>query len=259
MSLLLEVLLKNNLSEQYPLYNGLKIGRKKGDILINDLKMSALHACIETDLEGHLKLVDLGSANGIIFEGRRVKKLELTPGLSFQMGHTRFRIVESEEASDPLELGFSLAEPDIAPSKAASEPLSSPLDESQRRDQNQLSQILQRAALTIRDSSVPIRPFSPPLKVSIINGPQAHTQWILSYGPRKIGSQTLDLLIFDQNTPDVCFELVPQEDGTLFMTAYPDHVLFNGKEKSSEMVKDGDEITIINSLSLKVHWYNEND
>jgi CRP-like cAMP-binding protein len=47
---------------------------------------------------------DLGSANGIIFNGERVEEVSINPGDSFKIGETTFSLVEREiaESRDPL-------------------------------------------------------------------------------------------------------------------------------------------------------------
>jgi len=56
---------------------------------------------------------DLGSTNGIIFNGERVEKISLNPGDSFQVGKTSFSLVEREigESEDPLQTTLEFFSP----------------------------------------------------------------------------------------------------------------------------------------------------
>ena len=88
----------------YPLDRAVTIGRSAdNDITITDLSISRQHAKISL-LEDSWLLEDLGSANGIIFAGERVDKVELTPGDSFVLGEVKFRFMEadSRDAADYL-------------------------------------------------------------------------------------------------------------------------------------------------------------
>jgi hypothetical protein len=59
---------------------------------------------------------DLGSTNGIIFNGERVEKISLEPGDSFQIGKTSFSLVERKisESEDPLQTTLEFFSPTSA-------------------------------------------------------------------------------------------------------------------------------------------------
>ena len=88
----------------YPLDRSVTIGRSaENDITITDLSISRQHATISLQEDSWL-LEDLGSANGIVFAGERVDKVDLTPGASFVLGEVEFRFMEedSRKAADHL-------------------------------------------------------------------------------------------------------------------------------------------------------------
>lgn len=72
MAFILEILSGPRKGTKVPLRQGLKIGRKVGDLLIDDAKISGKHAHIEKNAKGEWTIVDDGSSNGIRIEGRRV-------------------------------------------------------------------------------------------------------------------------------------------------------------------------------------------
>lgn len=88
--------------ERFEIKGGEKLGREKGDIVLNDPKSSSHHAQIKKSLLGQLTLVDLKSKNGIFSEGNRVDRVKLADGVEFRIGANTFRVeleVESKAGS----------------------------------------------------------------------------------------------------------------------------------------------------------------
>ncbi|GAA2093369.1 DUF3662 and FHA domain-containing protein [Microlunatus panaciterrae] len=75
---------------------GLVIGRgTDADLRINDPGISRLHAEIRVSGSGstlHIDIVDLGSTNGIIVNGQRVRQATLTEGSRIEIGSTRMLV-----------------------------------------------------------------------------------------------------------------------------------------------------------------------
>jgi CRP-like cAMP-binding protein len=89
----------------YPLLETTTIGRDSSNLIpLADPTASRNHAKVHYD-EGSWVVEDLGSTNGIIFNGERVEKISLSSGDSFQIGKTSFSLVEREiaESQDPLQ------------------------------------------------------------------------------------------------------------------------------------------------------------
>lgn len=86
----------------------LTLGRDAGcGVVINDPAVSLLHAEIRAD-DGHVFLLDLGSANGVWVGESRVDRHELRPGDRFKIGSSELELVTLSPASDP----FPLTPPD---------------------------------------------------------------------------------------------------------------------------------------------------
>lgn len=66
----------------------LVIGRKRGDLLIDDPMVSSTHAQIVPRDDGWV-LQDLGSTNGTLVDGRLVREEALRPGAEISIGNTR--------------------------------------------------------------------------------------------------------------------------------------------------------------------------
>jgi CRP-like cAMP-binding protein len=89
----------------YPLLETTTIGRDSGNLIpLPDPTASRYHAKVHYQ-EGSWVVEDLGSTNGIMFSGKRVEKISLSPGDTFQIGKTSFAVVEREikESEDSLQ------------------------------------------------------------------------------------------------------------------------------------------------------------
>jgi pSer/pThr/pTyr-binding forkhead associated (FHA) protein len=88
----------------YPLTGPAVIGRSPDStICLEDPIVSRRHARVSCQ-DGMWSVEDLGSANGIVFDGNRVDKMVLTSGDAFQIGEATFRFIEKNirDASDQL-------------------------------------------------------------------------------------------------------------------------------------------------------------
>jgi pSer/pThr/pTyr-binding forkhead associated (FHA) protein len=68
--------------------SALLIGRKKGDIVINDPLISGSHAKIYPGKEGWY-IEDLNSTNGTLVDGRLTQRCKLRPGAEISVGNSR--------------------------------------------------------------------------------------------------------------------------------------------------------------------------
>lgn len=68
------------------------IGRQANevDLVLDDDWVSRRHAKLSMDERGYFRLEDLGSQNGIKYEGRPVRRLNLVAGDKFAIGKTEF-------------------------------------------------------------------------------------------------------------------------------------------------------------------------
>jgi pSer/pThr/pTyr-binding forkhead associated (FHA) protein len=60
------------------------------DLVLDDDLVSRKHARLTGDARGYFKLEDLESQNGITFQGRTVRRLNLVDGDTFRIGRTEF-------------------------------------------------------------------------------------------------------------------------------------------------------------------------
>lgn len=204
------------------------MGRSKADIVIKDPKISSTHAQFVLDGKGQLTLQDLDSSNGIHISGRRVKKVALLPGVIFEVGRTQFKVITVEE-EQAIDFSRFVTWRTI------------------------LRESLIDAPDKISNSKAGIQSFTPTLRLQFLQGIQAEEEIILGYGPRTAGSNGLDIELLDEDAPRDAFELIPGPGMVEIKIKARGQVLLNNKSISSDMLKDGDLISVGNTL-IKVSY-----
>ncbi|MDN5725224.1 MAG: FHA domain-containing protein [Propionibacteriales bacterium] len=72
---------------------GFSIGRgSDADIRINDPGISRRHAEVQVHADGRMRIVDLGSTNGIVVNGERVRQADIAEGARIEIGKTRMLV-----------------------------------------------------------------------------------------------------------------------------------------------------------------------
>ena len=104
MALFLEITAGASEGEKFKIEAGTRIGRTTGEIILNEPKMSALHAQVRSTENGKLYLIDNGSSNGIKINGQRVQKVAMMPGVAFAIGKTVFKVYEEIDEPDQVVL-----------------------------------------------------------------------------------------------------------------------------------------------------------
>lgn len=212
---------------RFQIKNGLRIGRTKADILINDSKVSSTHAQFVIDEKGHFNLLDLNSSNGILINGLRVRKVSLLQGVTFEIGRTQFKVIMVDE--------------DTAIDFAG--PISW---------RNHLKKFFADAEEGKNDIARPAHSFNPAVKLTFIQGIQSDVEITLGYGPRSAGADSLDIELLDDQAPKEAFELHPQTTLAQIKVKSP-RIKINGKSVNAVVLKDGDLISFGKTL-IKVSY-----
>ncbi|TNE84138.1 MAG: FHA domain-containing protein [Deltaproteobacteria bacterium] len=91
------------------------IGRKRGDLILDDALVSGRH-CRIRGVGGQFVLQDLGSTNGTMVDGRLVREVTLRPGAEVTIGSTRMILYVGEPpaSKEEKEQAGHLSELDIA-------------------------------------------------------------------------------------------------------------------------------------------------
>jgi pSer/pThr/pTyr-binding forkhead associated (FHA) protein len=229
---------------QYPLEVGMVIGRSDTDISIDDAKMSGRHAKIGTDSQGKLIIVDLGSTNGLKVNNKTEVQVELTTGLIVKIGNTSFQVVSSDQAAESSEdLIATVVGPMPPPLKAKPQAPKKALD-----GFTFLSEFVEKALPRIKNNPKTLTPIQPLLVFTFIRGVQTGTEWTMGYGPREVGIDSIDFPLFDGKAPSIAFSVIPKDSSVFFSTEHSQIVFLNGRSVSSDVLKDGDEISFNENL-----------
>lgn len=106
---------RQGLNVPLPVREPLVIGRKEGDLLLDDPLVSGRH-CQIVLRNGEVVLQDLGSTNGTMVDGRLVREVPLKPGNEIAIGSTRLILFTGS-----TELGSEGDEPPAPRENAASQ------------------------------------------------------------------------------------------------------------------------------------------
>ena len=201
---------------------GFTVGRSEGDLVLkSDAKLSSRHAYVDADESGQLYLIDNKSKNGIRVDGNQVSRVKIEVGTQILIGTFVYEVVDQAIANPPL------------PEKKA------------RYWHEILIDYAKQALGHVDNTPRAVVPLHPAVVLDFIRGTQAETRWVLGYGPRRIGSGSIDLPIYESGAPKVCFEILPTPDGISFKTNHPDLVKLNGQSAESEYLRIGDVIKIL--------------
>ncbi|NUN04331.1 MAG: FHA domain-containing protein [Bdellovibrio sp.] len=219
----IEILEGSNAGSRYKVAEGVTLGRGGADIVVKDPKISALHAKVTLSDAGRWTLLDLDSSNGVYISGRRVKKVSLIPGVIFEIGRTKFKVVlvEEEKAEEFSRIVTWC---------------------------NMLAESFADAQLDLPLKVPALKGFNPALKLTFIQGIQADEEIILGYGPRYAGSDSLDIELFDEDAPKDAFELHPGPGSASLKVSTPGLVSLNNKSVNAETLQDGDLISFGTSV-----------
>lgn len=229
--LLLRVLDGPHKGTRAPVREGFTIGRKDGDLVLKDPKMSVQHARIEWR-DGEWVLVDLGSSNKIKVEGERYAEVVIYPGLQLTVGSTTFEVLEKPrpERSAPDEFEFTGSVEVPVEAVSWREILSSLIAKAQKVPPSL--------------STATVRPFPQTVRLEFISGVQHGTVWHLGYGPRVAGSTSFDLPLFDDAAAESCFLIDTAEGKVLLRSGSGSIVRLNGQVATTEPteLRSGDRI-----------------
>lgn len=223
----------------FALAEGLTLGRESAGIEIPDPLVSSVHARIYQNEQKNWILADNNSKNGVRLSGERVSFIELKPGVLFKIGEQGFQVVETAESRQ--------ATPEPGP-EAKEAPRPEKPQKQQRYWHEALGEFLQAHSKGFSDDPQSMTPFHPALVLEFTRGIQVNSRWVLGYGPRSIGADTIDLPIWEPGAPSVCFEINSSLSGIVFKTNHPKIVRLNDQEVDSQVLSVGDTIKIMDTL-----------
>src|ERR1700761_7281076 len=105
MSLRLVVIEGPKKGEVFVIREDIFVGRKEGDLILADSKVSSKHARIFVDDNGDYIIEDLGSSNGTYIDDIKITKALLKPGHKISIGRSILEVEPSNSAERPMEKG----------------------------------------------------------------------------------------------------------------------------------------------------------
>ena len=229
------------------IFSGLKIGRREGQLIIQDAHLSGLHALVEEVGQNRFALVDQDSHNGIILNGRTVKRVFLLPDVVFVMGETSFRVVVQHDSILDVSALVSWQE-------RLKENLRRFLRSIDREKESEIEGQLRGLDLAgPRNGDLPLgpyfqvmTPFPYCLRLVFTQGPQAETVWVLGYGPRRAGFRHFDLALFEPQVPDEVFEIRadPQSNQIEIVCFDTEVIKINDVTAGKAHLKHGDRLRV---------------
>lgn len=206
MRLELEILDGINKGKRLLIKSGLNLGRTQEGLFFDDSEMADFHATITFDNKKSWNIECL-APNKMRLGYEEVARATLIAGLIFHLGQTGFKVVERVRKqtgswTDDIKDWFEL-------------------NRGQRLDSE-------------------IFFFLHPVRLSFIQGPQYEEVYTLSYGPRELGYNNLDLNLKDPNSPKRVVKFFQIGDQVYIESLCGDKVTINGSTFDQHLVLPGD-------------------
>ncbi len=233
MALYLEVVEGDNLGAKFKIFPGVRIGRSAADIILDDPRVSGLHAQVEKNAKEQLVLLDKNSSNGLWINFRRVKRVTMLPGVTFSVGKSVFKVIDHIPGVQPGMLKGGAYSWQLVLLEAI----------------HSLTLVDQVADL----NKAALQPFHRPLQLKFILGLQAGREILIGFGPRLFGKSQADFMVQEPGLGDVFFSIEPLEDGALLKDNSLGQVKINKRVMSQCFLKNGDEVSLGNTV-IKIQY-----
>lgn len=214
MRLELEVLDGTHKGKRLLLRNGLKLGREQGSLAFDDAEMSDLHAVVMFDIKKSWNIECL-APNKLRLGFEEVERATLISGLIFHLGQTGFKVVEhTSKVEGPWE------------------------EKMKDWFENNPGQ----------PTATEIFFFLKPVRLSFIQGPQYEEVYTLSYGPRELGYNHLDLNLKDPSSPPRVARFFQVGDQVYIENLCGEKASINGAPFDQHNVQNGDVLRVTSSV-----------
>ncbi|MBC7742778.1 MAG: hypothetical protein H7061_11300 [Bdellovibrionaceae bacterium] len=214
MKIELEVLDGPQKGKRIPLKNGLQIGRLVGPLSFEDEQMADLHGVLSFD-QKKLWNIECLAPLKLRLGFEEVGRAQLLLGLIFHLGQTGFKVVERPPlAYDSWDDGIK--------------------DWLQKNPGN----------LMANDMFF----FLNPVRLTFIQGAQYEDFYTLSYGPREMGFNNLDLNIKDPSVPQRVAKFFQIGDQVYIENLCGDKARINGAVFDQHPIVSGDRLTITSNV-----------
>lgn len=210
----LEILDGTNKGKRLMLRNGLVLGKEQGGFSFDDTEMASAHAVISYGFKKTWNIEGLAPAK-IRLGSEEVTRATLILGLIFHLGQTGFKVVErSVRNTEPW--------------------------------RKELKAWLEN--YPARQTSTEIFFFLRPIRLSFIQGPQYEEIYTMSYGPRELGYNSLDLNIKDPSTPTRVAKFFQVGDRSYIENLCGDAATINGAAFDQHVISPGDILRVSSNI-----------
>ena len=210
----LEILDGANRGKRLILRNGLVIGRDQDEIAFDDPEMAVSHAVIAYGFKKAWNIECLAPSK-LRLGTQEVTSATLIPGLIFHLGQIGFKVVESPP-------------PSLRPWKEA------------------LKEWL--TVFQSRKTSTEIFFFLHPIRLIFMKGPQFEEAYTLSYGPRELGYNNIDLDIKDPSTPRRVARFFQIGEQSFIENLCGERATINGAAFEQHKISKGDLLRVSTSV-----------
>ncbi len=202
----LEILDGTNKGKRLLLRNGLVLGKSQEELSFADPEMFASHAVINYSAQKSWNIECLAPSR-MRLGYEEVISASLILGLVFHLGQTGFKVVERVPKilgpwKEALQAWFEAFQP--------------------------------------RKTSTEIFFFLHPIRLIFVRGPQLEEAYTLSYGPRELGYNNLDLNIKDPSAPRRVAKFFQVGDHSIIENLCGDQVTINGLAFDRHRISKGD-------------------
>lgn len=174
------------------------MGRKKGDLIIPDTKISGEHARIEF-VNGEFILTDLDSTNGVHVNNKRVKEALLEDGTEVRLGLSVFLFRIIRPADDSTDV--TQEDDGVETTRKSETPVSSPEVDRSTDAADPIESTVKQEAPAPTGSSTQDRRKLPQVSLSltVTQGPDEGKQFTLTKGSVLIGRVSVDIKLDDKD------------------------------------------------------------
>lgn len=214
MRLELEILDGPDKGKKIPLKRGLILGSQSDSYRFNDKQMLGQHAVLTYDQKNTWNIECLDGSKlrlGSVEQARAA----LLPGLIFHLGQTGFKVIHKE-----LPRGMSWKEA---------------LKDWLNKNPGQ-------------NIETTMFFFLHPIRLNFVQGPQFGDFFTLSYGPRELGYNSLDIALKDPSSPLMAVRFLQIGDTIFIENFCANLALINGQHFNQHVIHDGDLLTVGTSV-----------
>jgi pSer/pThr/pTyr-binding forkhead associated (FHA) protein len=208
----LDVIAGPNKGQKFSLTAKTSLGRKGADILLDDPKLSGIHAFLTFSEDSGWQVLDHQSRNGVWVNGLKETKAVLRDGDRLVMGSTEIEIRLVEAGAVEFSEKFQIW----------------------------IQNLFKKLSNNKHPGQVEVRP---EIRLKVIQGIQYGEVWEIFYGPRQAGRDSTDICLYDEKAPRDCFEVRVKGKYAYFYTNNENLVRLNNEMVKEKQMTPGDIIS----------------